>query len=103
MTDARYRNYRRALARIDIIEESSGDREATALLRESAQDLLLSRDTPRDGDDPLEAAALVLTQLLVTGAISRSQANAVMEPLHASGPERVSIDASEAPLSSASP
>ena len=113
MTAARYRNYRRALAHVDMLEQVSPDSwaspgpgvspgaEATRLLRESAEDLLLSRRLESQGEDPLETAAIVLTQLLVQGATSRALADAIMQSLFETGPARPSMRQSDVPLMAA--
>lgn len=96
MTPARYRSYRRAVEFIDLIEEHAADSERR-LLREAAEDLLLSREAAQDGDDPLDTAVAVLTQMVVTGAVSRSLAHALMEALHGSGPGGAGPEESPAP------
>ncbi len=88
MTDARYRAYRRGLACIETLEDPAGGPEAVELLRRSAEDRLLTRGPSHVDQDPLETAAIVLTQLLVAGAIQRAVADAIMEALHEARPAR---------------
>ena len=101
MTTARYRNYRRALAWIDMLEAPADKPDAQRVLRQCAEDLLLTREPWRDEDDPIEAAAGLLTPMVVAGECSRVLADTIMECLHESGPEpapaarrRVSLSAS---------
>jgi len=86
MTASRYRNYLQALAWIDLLDESPATAEAAEVLRESAEDLLLCRGPSLEREDPLEAAALVLTQLIVIDGTSRSLASAIIDALRQSGP-----------------
>jgi hypothetical protein len=87
MTTARYRSYRRALEYIEMLEEHSAHAAGMRLLRQSAEDLLLSRGPAPDRDDPMDDAVMVLTQLVVTGAVSRALADAITETLHEAGPD----------------
>jgi hypothetical protein len=87
MTTDRYRSYCQALASIEALKARPAGAEAADLLRESAEDLLLSRDASRDDEDALERAALVLTQLIVIDARTRPLADAIMDALHRSGPQ----------------
>jgi hypothetical protein len=87
MTTARYRNYRRALAWIDMLEAPSERPDAHDVLRHCAEDLLLTREPAGDDEDPIETAAGVLTPLVATGGCSRVLADTIMECLHESGPQ----------------
>jgi hypothetical protein len=86
VTTARYRNYRRALAWIDMLEPPADRPDAHEVLRQCAEDLLLTREPWSDEDDPIEIAAGVLTPMVVTGECSRVLADTIMESLHGSGP-----------------
>lgn len=87
MTAARYESYLSALALIGALEERTAAPTLAETLRQSAEDLLLSRGHCREAQEALEAAALALTQLILIDATSRSLADAIMEALHASGPQ----------------
>ena len=100
MTTARYRNYRRALAWIDMLEPPGDRPDAHEVLRQCAEDLLLTREPCREEDDPVETAAGVLTPLVVSGACSRVLADTIMECLHESGPEPAPAAARRVSLSS---
>ena len=86
MTAARYKSYRRALAWIDRIEVRVGGPEATRVLRQSAEDLLLSREGSSQSEDPIDTAAIALVQLITANAISRSLADVILAALRESGP-----------------
>ena len=80
MNARRYRSYRRALSDVSALDESAD------ALREVAEGLLLSRDPSLEIDDLLETAALTLTRLTMSGALSRGSADGVWRALCECGP-----------------
>ncbi len=86
MTSPRYESYRRATALIDVLDERLDRPDPAEMLRESAEGLLLSRTPCAEADDLFETAAVVLVQLIASGAISRSLADRVLDSLRATGP-----------------
>ena len=86
MTTGRYRSYRRALAWIDMLDAPADGADPHQVLRQCAEDLLLTREPGRADDDPIETAASVLTPMVVAGSCSRVLADTIMECMHESGP-----------------
>ena len=60
--------------------------DAQQVLRQCAEDLLLTREPWRAEEDPIETAASVLTPMVVSGDCSRVLADTIMECMHESGP-----------------
>jgi hypothetical protein len=87
MTSPRYESYRHATALIDVLDERLARPNTAEILRESAEGLLLSREPSPESDDLFETAAVVLVQLIASGAISRSMADRMLDALRGSGPD----------------
>lgn len=86
MTSDRYHSYRRAKSCIAALEERAEVSDASQILRDTAEDLLLCRDSRAEPDAALDTAAVVLLQLVVAGVISRSLAERTLDALHDCGP-----------------
>ena len=85
MTDRRYEHYRRAIGVIEGLDPRRvGD--ASRLLRELAQDLLLSRTATADSDQLAEQVRLALDGLLSRHELSGRQARQLWTELYACGP-----------------
>ncbi len=89
MTNRRFRSYKRALALLSASEFGSPDNtDEIAILREQAQDLLLTRDADVDEADDLEHhAAIALSRLVADGAITGAVAFELWRHIKACGPE----------------
>jgi hypothetical protein len=86
MNDRRYHSYRRAVGLIDEISERRVEPEATAALRQCAEDLLLSREASVETEELGEQAAVAVTRLTAAGAISSDLATVVCRAVYSSGP-----------------
>jgi hypothetical protein len=86
VTPQRYRHYRHALVLIFALEGGRGMKEGD-VLRELAQDLLLTRDTdPQDAERHLEHLARVLTLLVNEGGLSLPDSTDLWRTLRQCGP-----------------
>lgn len=86
MTARRHRHYRRALVLILAFEENVGKRDAD-LLRELAQDMLLTRGTEsEDVDALLDPLALALARLVDEEALPFGVATELWREVQACGP-----------------
>jgi len=86
MTERRYLSYRRALRAINQVDPDRAGRGGIELLRQVAEDLLLSREPSADSDELAEQAAIALTHLTVRGVVTRALADEVWRSICASGP-----------------
>lgn len=87
MTARRFRDYRRAVSTIDLLDEQRIGARPVAVLRDAAESLLLSREASQDelGDD-LDELAGTLTTLTSTGAIDLDTATRLWRLILACGP-----------------
>jgi hypothetical protein len=86
VTARRYRHYRRALVLTYAVEEDVGLRDG-AVLREIAQDMLLTRGAdPIDAEPHLDHLARVLTRLIEEGALSLDDSTELWRELRQCGP-----------------
>ena len=94
MTARRYRHYRRALVLTYAVEDDVGLKDG-ALLREIAQDMLLTRGDPLNAEPHLDHLARVLTRLIEEGALSLGDSTELWRELRQCGPgpaERPGLD-----------
>ena len=87
MTSRRYEHYRRAVARIEWMESEGISPEYRDVLREIAQDHLLSRGTGREAAEELDTdAAAALDHMTATGLIPLGVSDELRRALHGAGP-----------------
>lgn len=86
MTTRRYGHYRRALRSIDELEQGQVGGEAIGMLRQSAEDMLLSRERSTDVDELAEEVAVALGYLSAMGRVSSALAREILRQVCASGP-----------------
>jgi hypothetical protein len=95
MNEARYLNYKQALALIDGLDEEALSPEEAVHLRQLAQDMLLTRGADPDQELVEEGAALI-SSLLSSGALTPSEADELWGRLCDCGPpapERAPVSA----------
>ena len=86
MTNRRYLSYRRALGWIDAIDEELAGPEPIRLLREDAEDLLLSRGAPAEVAELEGQVADTLRRLADLRVITLALAREIEHTLRAAGP-----------------
>ncbi len=89
MTSRRYANYQRALRSIAALDHSELGTEAIDVLRQSAEDLLLSRDSSTEPAELAEQAATALAYMRAAHGITQEQADHILGAICACGPPRV--------------
>ncbi len=89
VTSRRYLSYCRALRWIDELDLGLAGGDSIGLLRELAEDLLLSRGPSADAEELNRGARAVLRTLTEQGAVTRSRASEIRFALRAAGPERL--------------
>jgi hypothetical protein len=98
VTPSRYRHYRRALGLTFALEAHLGMKDSD-LLRELAQDLLLTRgNDPQDAEPLLDHLARALTRLIEEGSLSRGVSTELWREIRHCGPglERPALDENQA-------
>lgn len=89
MTPRRYRDYRRALAVIGVLDEDRVGARPVAVLRDAAENLLLNRSAwQEDLADDLDEIAGTLTALRSSGAVDIDTATRLWRMILACGPPR---------------
>jgi hypothetical protein len=86
MNAHRHDAYMRAVGEIGALDEGQVARQSAQVLREVAEDLLLSREPGLEIDELLETAAVTLTQLTMNGSLNRGSADQIWRALCGSGP-----------------
>jgi hypothetical protein len=86
VTRRRYTSYQRALRGLGALDGRNVGSEAIGILRQTAEDLLLSRKASAETEDLADQAAIALTQLTVRGRVSRPRASELWRAIFESGP-----------------
>lgn len=88
MTSGRYRYYRRAMEIIDWVEGSGPDADSLAVLRQLAEDLLLTREGELDQAEHLaDDVSVLLLNLTCFGDVHRQIADDLWTTLQHTGPK----------------
>ena len=95
-------SYRRALRWIEELDPGRTDSDEVALLRESAEALLLDRGAPGQAEELGRSAGLILQGLLDRGVVTRTRASEIRHALRAAGPPRTAEEAEAVALTSPS-
>ena len=87
MNTQRYLHYKRALKWIDALDESAIDTETMELLRQTAEDLLLSRARSHETEEMVLQAADILARETPDGDLPRPLADEIVRALRCAGPD----------------
>ena len=96
MTNRRFLSYRRARRWIEFLEERRADPESVLLLRQTAEDLLLSRGSPTEVQALQRQADATLGELVELGVVTAARAREIEHALRAAGPGALEVIAAGA-------